>query len=113
MVTNQDFRVVCDDCGSLTIKIESPERASRDAIVYCGGCGVSRGTVGALRDLAVRGGAQPVPQLTARAKKPKKPSDILEQFQNLQNLRLKVRQAELRSRTFSDVSRFPNEPSEF
>jgi hypothetical protein len=47
------FRIVCS-CGCLSIRIEEPLKASREAIVYCGDCGASRGTVGALRDLAVQ-----------------------------------------------------------
>src|SRR5579871_5326738 len=47
------FRIVCT-CGCLSIRIEEPLKASREAIVYCGDCGASRGTVGALRDLAVQ-----------------------------------------------------------
>ena len=54
MNTSIEFQLVCDDCGSLTIKIENPESASREAVIYCGRCGASRGTVGALRDLADR-----------------------------------------------------------
>jgi hypothetical protein len=53
MNINFDFQMVCGDCGSLAIRIENPEGASREEIVYCGDCGCSRGTVGALRDLAV------------------------------------------------------------
>jgi hypothetical protein len=51
MNINIDFQMVCSDCGSLAIRIENPEGASREEIVYCGDCGCSR--VGALRDLAV------------------------------------------------------------
>ena len=54
MNTCAEFQMVCGECGSLTIKIENPESASREAIVYCGHCGASRGTMGGLRDLAVR-----------------------------------------------------------
>ena len=54
MDTCAEFQMVCGECGSLTIKIENPESASRQAIVYCGHCGASRGTMGVLRDLAVR-----------------------------------------------------------
>ena len=54
MNSRAEFQVVCGECGSLTIKIENPESASRQAIVYCGQCGASRGTMGALRDLALR-----------------------------------------------------------
>ena len=49
-----EFQMVCCDCGSLAIKIENPTSASRETIVHCGECGASRGTIGALRDLAVR-----------------------------------------------------------
>jgi len=48
------FQFVCANCGCLSIKIEEPLKSSREAIVYCGDCGASRGTVGALRDLAVQ-----------------------------------------------------------
>jgi hypothetical protein len=54
MNNDVDFQIVCVDCGCLAVRIEDPLRASRQAIVYCGDCGVSRGTVGALRDLAVQ-----------------------------------------------------------
>lgn len=50
------FQVVCANCGCLSIKIEEPLKSSREAYVYCGDCGASRGTVGALRDLAVQRG---------------------------------------------------------
>src|SRR5579863_6930646 len=53
------FQIVCT-CGCLSIRIEEPLKASREAIVYCGDCGASRGTVGALRDLAVRPNAEAV-----------------------------------------------------
>jgi hypothetical protein len=54
MNNDVDFQIVCVDCGCLAVRIEDPLKASRQAIVYCGDCGVSRGTVGALRDLAVQ-----------------------------------------------------------
>ena len=54
MNINVEFQMVCDDCGSLTIRIENPEGAPRETVVYCGHCGASRGTMGALRDLADR-----------------------------------------------------------
>jgi hypothetical protein len=48
------FQVICANCGCLSIKIEEPLKSAREAVVYCGDCGASRGTVGALRDLAVQ-----------------------------------------------------------
>jgi len=50
MKTGIDFQIVCGKCGSLAVKIENPERASRETIVYCSDCGASRGTIGGLRD---------------------------------------------------------------
>jgi len=88
-----DFQVVCGDCGSLGIKIENPESASREAIVYCGDCGARRGTVGALRDLAVRPDAQVLP---ARQRTPKVKSgrELAAMHNELQSLRRKVQIAE-------------------
>jgi predicted RNA-binding Zn-ribbon protein involved in translation (DUF1610 family) len=45
---NHKFKFVCDACGSLTIKVAHPERATGTTIVQCGRCG----TLAALRDLA-------------------------------------------------------------
>jgi hypothetical protein len=77
MAINAEFQMVCGDCGNLKIKIENPEGASRDAIVYCGHCGASRGTIGALRDLAVQRASYPKlprastsPSFGGRSKKP-------------------------------------------
>ena len=53
-MNNFEFQIVCIDCGCLAIKIEDPVKAPREATVYCGDCGAARGTVGALRDLAVQ-----------------------------------------------------------
>ncbi len=48
------FQIVCANCACLSIKIDEPLKSSREAIVICGECGYPRGTVGALRDLAVQ-----------------------------------------------------------
>ena len=48
------FQIVCANCACLSIKIDEPLKSSREAIVVCGECGSPRGTVGALRDLAVQ-----------------------------------------------------------
>ena len=61
MNINVEFQMVCDDCGSLTIKIENPEGACRETVVYCGHCGAPRGSMGALRDLADRLNPHAVP----------------------------------------------------
>jgi hypothetical protein len=38
MKTGIDFQIVCGKCGGLAVKIENPERASRETIVYCRDC---------------------------------------------------------------------------
>jgi hypothetical protein len=48
------FKLVCDICGSLTIKIENPGIAASATIVNCGRCDAPRGTIGALRDYSLR-----------------------------------------------------------
>ena len=88
MRTDASFQMVCGKCGGLKIKIENPEVASRDEIVYCGNCGTSRGTMGALRDLTLT-----VPKaftsssFTARSKRRKLPSQILQHFGEVQSFR--------------------------
>ncbi len=81
-----DFQMVCGDCGSLGIRIENPESASRQEIVCCRGCGAPRGTVGALRDLALRPDAQALP---ARQRAPRltSGSELVAKHYELQNLR--------------------------
>ena len=91
MNTNIGFQIICDNCGCLGIKIENPEQASREANVYCGDCGVSRGTMGALRDLSIRPGAHAVPLTMQRAEKQKIQSRLVALHKELQSLRRRVR----------------------
>lgn len=99
---NGDFQIVCTTCGCLSIKIEEPLKSSRDAIVYCGDCGTSRGTVGALRDLAVKRGPEivfPAPSsaLSAgerAANEPQPAAKIAAQYAELRRLRQQVKVAE-------------------
>jgi hypothetical protein len=82
-----EFQMICDGCDGLAIKIENPISASRKATVYCGGCGAPRGTLGALRDLAV---------LTEqKTPKSKYKSELVSKHQELQGLRRRVQLAEL------------------
>jgi hypothetical protein len=118
MNTGIDFQMVCGDCGSLAIKIENPESASRNAIVYCADCGASRGTVGALRDLAVRLDVNTLPpdrprlpSMNGRSRKPNGRSEISERYNEVQSLRRKVQMAESLWRTTPpDMLRSPNDP---
>ena len=93
-----EFQMVCGDCGSLAIKIENPVSASRKTIVYCGECGASRGTVGALRDLAVRPDAH-VLLTRPRVPKVKSSSELVSMHKELQSLRRKVQLVESVTRT--------------
>ena len=50
------FKVVCLDCGSLSIKVADFANAPDDTPVECGRCRAVRGTVAELHVLARRGG---------------------------------------------------------
>jgi hypothetical protein len=106
MKTGIDFQIVCGKCGGLAVKIENPEQASRETIVYCGDCGVSRGTMGGLRDLAVLPVAHDVLPPTRRLPRAKSHSELVTLqkshgelvtlHKELQDLRRKVQRAEAR-----------------
>ena len=87
-----EFQIVCCDCGSLAINIEDPVNASRGTIVHCGECGASRGTVGALRDLAARAH---VPSKRQQLQTDNSCSELVSLHKELQSLRRKVRMSEL------------------
>jgi hypothetical protein len=87
MHSGVEFQLVCGDCGSLAIRIENPESASRrEEIVYCGDCSVPRGTVGALRGLTVRPGS-PVLPTRQRIPNVKSRSELVALHKELQALR--------------------------
>jgi len=96
------FQIVCNGCGCLAIRIEDPVNASREAKVYCGDCGASRGTMGALRDLAVQTNAGVVlptgsqlPSIDGRTTYDLHSGrEISEQYGELQHLRQQVKMAE-------------------
>jgi hypothetical protein len=98
MNSDVEFQMVCSDCGSLAIKIEDPISASRETIVCCSDCGAARGTVGALRDLALRPDAQVLPArprvLPPRQRPPeaKSSSELVSLHKELQSLRRKAQQ---------------------
>ena len=50
------FKVVCLDCGSLSIKVTDLVNAPDDTPIECGRCRAVRGTVAELHVLALRGG---------------------------------------------------------
>jgi ribosomal protein S27E len=49
------FKIVCSDCGSLSIKVADPATAPATTSVNCGVCGAVRGSLADLHDLARRG----------------------------------------------------------
>jgi hypothetical protein len=108
MKTSIDFQIVCGKCGGLAVKIEDPERASRETIVYCGDCGAPRGTMGGLRDQAVLPEADHVLPPKRRVPKAKScselaalqksHSELVAQHKELQGLRRRVQTAEGRRR---------------
>ncbi|MCA1453305.1 hypothetical protein I6F35_08750 [Bradyrhizobium sp. BRP22] len=52
------FKIVCTDCGSLSIKMAPPEAiavASGETVIECRCCSAVRGTLADLKDLARRG----------------------------------------------------------
>jgi hypothetical protein len=83
MNNDAEFQMVCRDCGTLGIRIESPVDASPETVVRCSNCGTSRGTMGALRELAAR--------LQALGRSTKlKSGELVSLHRELQSLRRKV-----------------------
>lgn len=48
------FRVVCDHCGGLSIKMVDPAKSAASALIQCARCDAVRGTLGDLHELARR-----------------------------------------------------------
>lgn len=55
ILENSEFKIVCDDCGSLTIKPIDPAHAASETKIQCGRCNAVRGTLAGLRALAHQG----------------------------------------------------------
>ena len=49
------FKIVCSDCGSLSIKATDPANTSVDTMIECRRCNAVRGTLADLQLLARRG----------------------------------------------------------
>ena len=49
------LKIVCDECGSLSIKVVDPATAPATTVIQCGRCDAVRGTLADLHDLARRG----------------------------------------------------------
>jgi hypothetical protein len=99
------FQIICTDCGCLAVRIEDPINASRQAIVYCGDCGTARGTVGALRDLAVQpntGIMTSKPRQLSQG--PRSDGEISKLYEELQCLRRQIEIAESRALDWQTTS---------
>jgi hypothetical protein len=46
------FKVVCDQCGSLSIKLADPTKIASTTAIHCGRCNAVRGTLADLNHLA-------------------------------------------------------------
>ena len=49
------LKIVCEECGSLSIKVVDPATAPGTTSIQCGRCNAVRGTLADLHDLARRG----------------------------------------------------------
>jgi hypothetical protein len=52
MIRQAEFKLVCDNCNSLSIRIDLAEGAPSSTPIRCGHCDAPRGTLGNLRRLA-------------------------------------------------------------
>jgi hypothetical protein len=55
-VQQNQFKLVCDSCGSLTIVLPSEAELAPFIVLKCGRCGSARGTLQALREMSSLGG---------------------------------------------------------
>lgn len=51
-----DYKMICEQCGSLTIALPVEAKPSPNAVLSCGRCGAPRGTLQSLRDRSNRTG---------------------------------------------------------
>ena len=54
-IPSTGFKIVCSDCGNLSIKATDPAHASDDTLIECRRCSAIRGTMADLHILARRG----------------------------------------------------------
>jgi hypothetical protein len=48
------LKIVCEECGSLSIRVVDPGAAPPATLIHCGRCNALRGTLADLHDLARR-----------------------------------------------------------
>jgi hypothetical protein len=52
----QTFKLVCEQCGSLTVALPVEAQPDPCSILKCGRCGSPRGTLQSLRDTSIQAG---------------------------------------------------------
>jgi hypothetical protein len=55
-INRQAFKLVCEQCGSLTVALPVEAQPDPCSILKCGRCGSPRGTLQALRDTSIQAG---------------------------------------------------------
>jgi hypothetical protein len=55
-VAAQSFKLVCEQCGSLTVALPIEVQPDPCSILKCGRCGSPRGTLQSLRDTSIQAG---------------------------------------------------------
>jgi len=56
LLNRQTFKLVCEQCGSLTVALPVEARPDPCSILKCGRCGSPRGTLQSLRDTSIQAG---------------------------------------------------------
>jgi hypothetical protein len=56
LMDRQAFKLVCEQCGSLTVALPIEARPDPCSILKCGRCGSPRGTLQSLRDTSIQAG---------------------------------------------------------
>ena len=56
LMDGQAFKLVCEQCGSLTVALPVEAQPDPCSILKCGRCGTPRGTLQSLRDTSIQAG---------------------------------------------------------
>jgi len=57
-VAGHTFKLVCEQCGSLTVALPIEAQPDPCSILKCGRCGSPRGTLQSLRDTSIQAGTR-------------------------------------------------------
>ena len=59
VVNSDEFKLVCESCGSLTVVLPMGSDPDPQEVITCGRCGSPRGTLQMLREKSLRPGPAP------------------------------------------------------